>query len=39
MKRTLLDITQKISRKVNRTVLTPKDLNNATHFIWEASGC
>jgi len=38
MKRTLLDITQKISRKVNRTVLTPKDLNNATHFIWEASG-
>lgn len=38
MKRTLLDITQKISRKINRTVLSPKDLNNSTYYIFEARG-
>jgi hypothetical protein len=38
MKRSLLDITQKISRKVNKTVLSPKDLNNPTYWIFEATG-
>jgi len=39
MKRTLLDITQKISRKVNRVVLTPVDLeNDTTYWIFEAKG-
>jgi len=38
MKRSLLDITQKISRKPGKVVLTPKDLTNATHFIFEATG-
>ena len=38
MKRSLLDITQKISRKVNLTVLTPKDLSDSTYWIWEAKG-
>ena len=38
MKRSLLDITQKISRKPGKAVLTPKDLTNATHFIFEATG-
>lgn len=38
MKRTLLDITQKISRKVNVTTLSPKDLENSTYSIWEANG-
>lgn len=38
MKRSLLDITQKISRKVNKTVLSPKDLNNPTYWIYEAKG-
>ena len=38
MKRTLLDITQKISRKVIATTLIPKDLNHPTHSIWEAKG-
>ena len=38
MKRSLLDITQKISRKPGKAVLTPKDLTNATHFIFEAKG-
>ena len=38
MKRTLLDITQKISRKVNLAVLTPKDLSDITYWIWEAKG-
>jgi hypothetical protein len=38
MKRTLLDITQKISRKVNKTILSPKDLNNSTYYIFEAKG-
>jgi hypothetical protein len=38
MKRTLLDITQKISRKVTATTLIPKDLNHSTYSIWEATG-
>jgi hypothetical protein len=38
MKRSLLDITQKISRKVNRTILTPIDMENSTYWIWEATG-
>ena len=38
MKRSLLDITQKISRKVNKVVLTPKDLTNSTYWIYEATG-
>lgn len=38
MKRTLLDITQKISRKVNKTTLVAKDLNDSTYWIFEASG-
>lgn len=38
MKRSLLDITQKISRKPGKAVLTPKDLTNVTHFIFEATG-
>jgi hypothetical protein len=38
MKRSLLDITQKISRKPGKAVLTPKDLTNSTHFIYEAAG-
>jgi hypothetical protein len=38
MKRTLLDITQKISRKVVSTILTPLDLNNDVYSIWEAKG-
>jgi hypothetical protein len=38
MKRSLLDITQKISRKPGKVVLTPKDLTNTTHFIFEATG-
>jgi hypothetical protein len=38
MKRTLLDITQKISRKLGDTELTPKDLNHPTYWIWEAKG-
>ncbi len=38
MKRSLLDITQKISRKPGKAVLTAKDLTNATHFIFEATG-
>jgi hypothetical protein len=38
MKRSLLDITQKISRKVNKVVLTPKDLTNSTYWIFEATG-
>ncbi len=39
MKRSLLDITQKISRKVNRVVLTPKNLTDSTYWIFEASKC
>ena len=38
MKRTLLDITQKISRKLGDPELTPKDLNHPTYWIWEAKG-
>jgi hypothetical protein len=38
MKRSLLDITQKISRKPGKAILTPKDLTNSTHFIYEATG-
>jgi hypothetical protein len=38
MKRSLLDITQKISRKVSRAVLNPKDLTDSTYFIFEATG-
>ena len=38
MKRTLLDITQKISRKPGKTNLTPKDLTNSTYWIYEATG-
>jgi hypothetical protein len=38
MKRSLLDITQKISRKPGKTNLIPKDLTNSTYSIWEATG-
>lgn len=38
MKRNILDITQKISRKINRVVLNPKDLTNSTYWIFEATG-
>ena len=38
MKRSLLDITQKISRKIQKTNLTPKNLNDSTYFIFEAKG-
>ncbi len=38
MKRTLLDITKKISRTPIRVVLTPKDLENNTYWIFEATG-
>ena len=38
MKRTLLDITQKISRNPGKAVLTPKDLTNSTYWIYEATG-
>jgi hypothetical protein len=38
MKRSLLDITQKISRKVGRAILVPKDLTNSTYWIYEATG-
>jgi hypothetical protein len=38
MKRSLLDITQKISRNPGKAVLTPKDLTDSTYFIFEASG-
>jgi hypothetical protein len=38
MKRSLLDITQKISRNPGKTNLSPKDLTNSTYSIWEATG-
>jgi hypothetical protein len=38
MKRTLLDITQKINRKFNTASLTPINLNDSTYWIWEATG-
>jgi len=37
MKRSLLDITQKISRNTGKTNLIPKDLNNSTYWIYEAT--
>ena len=36
MKRTLLDITQKISRKITGVYLTPKNLNDSNYYIFEA---
>jgi len=38
MKRSLLDITQKISRNTGKTNLIPKDLTNSTYWIFEAIG-
>jgi len=38
MKRSLLDITKKISRTPIKVVLTAKDLDNSTHWIFEARG-
>ena len=38
MKRSLLDITQKISRNPGKTNLIPKDLTNSTYWIYEAKG-
>ena len=38
MKRTLLDITHKISRNPKRVVLIPKNLTDATYWIYEATG-
>ena len=38
MKRSLLDITKKISRNPGKTNLTPKDLTNSTYWIFEATG-
>ena len=38
MKRSLLDITQKISRNPGKINLTPKDLTNSTYWIYEATG-
>jgi hypothetical protein len=38
MKRTLLDITKKISRTPIKVTLTPKDLENDTYWIFEATG-
>lgn len=38
MKRSLLDITQKMFRKPGNAILTPKDLNNPTYWIFEATG-
>ena len=38
MKRTLLDITQKISRNPKRVVLIPKNLTDSTYWIYEAIG-
>ena len=37
MKRTLLDITHKISRKVGKTTLIPKNLTDSTYWIFEAT--
>jgi hypothetical protein len=37
MKRTLLDITKNISRTPIKAVLTPKDLDNSTYWIFEAT--
>ena len=38
MKRSLLDITKKISRTPIKAVLTAKDLDNSTYWIFEAKG-
>ena len=38
MKRTLLDITQKISRSPKKIQLVSKNLNDSNHSIWEAKG-
>ena len=38
MKRNLLDITQKISRKFNRTLLSVYNLNDPDYFIFKADG-
>ena len=38
MKRSLLDITQKINRKFGDVELSPKDLNHSIYSIWEATG-
>ena len=38
MKRTLLDMTQKMFRKPSRVVLTPIDLEDPTYWIFEATG-
>ncbi len=38
MKRTLLDITQKLFRKPGNAILTPKDLNDSTYWVFEATG-
>ena len=38
MKRSLLDITQKMFRKRIMAVLTPKDLNHSDYWIYQATG-
>ena len=38
MKRSLLDITQKMFRKPDNVILTPKNLSDSTYWIWEATG-
>jgi hypothetical protein len=38
MKRTLLDITNVISRNVPRVILIPYNLNDSTYWIWIAKG-
>ena len=38
MKRSLLDITKRMFRNPHRVVLTPKDLEDSTYWIYEAKG-
>ena len=38
MKRSLLDITQKMFRKPSNAILIPKNLSDSTYSIWEATG-
>jgi len=38
MKRTLLDITQKMFRKPGNAILIPKNLSDSTYWIFEATG-
>jgi hypothetical protein len=38
MKRSILDITQKISRKPGNALLTPYNLTDSTYWIFEANG-